>query len=200
MSLKARLSLFAFMASCTAVPPGVVSVEARGGYRSEPLWVAILQGLGSGTSSGSASSDFESVANDYSTRRDEGDGQLLYGLRAAVSTPVVDLVGGVGEQWFDDRGAGEVSFGIRKRFGDEAKPDPDYFVLLARHGSDLRTDRGHEDYDGVSVGVGSIHALGKHWFVDVSLEAEWLTHEVELDGNDTHLFGLMLEVGLGFSP
>jgi hypothetical protein len=184
--------LLAFCASCASVPPGAVSVEARGGAHSAEVWGAIANAF----FQGGVSSRYDGGSGYHES---DEDWHTSLGLRAAVSTPVVDFIAGTDKHWFGGQEAREYSYGIRKRIPDEGTKGPGYFLLLARHGEDLRTDKGREDYDGVAVGIGAISPIDEHWFFDISLESEWLWNEVEIRGNDTYLFSMMLCVGIGFA-
>jgi hypothetical protein len=193
------LGLFALLASCTAVPPGAVSLEARGSAHSAELWGGIANALLSGSySTGSGSSGYD-AGSAYRDTDDDTDWHTSYGLRTALSTPVVDLIAGADEHVYDGHEADELSFGVRKRIAQEGDRNPGYLLFLARHGNGLRTDKGHADYDGVAVGIGMLTAIDEHWFFDISLEAEWLWDQVVIDANDTYLFSMMLNVGIGFA-
>jgi len=190
---------FVACASCTSVPPGVVSVEARGAIHSPAVWQFVFSALDASAGNGSSSSSgkYGSGTEDDDWSDDDYE---LYGARAAISTPMVDLVGGVDQHWFDDRGASEVSFGLRKRFEAKDGLNNGYVQLLYRRGSDLRTDAGLEDYDGFNFAIGTLAPLDEHWFLDFSLEFESTLERVEIDDDLTNLFSIFLNVGIGFSP
>lgn len=204
MARRRSLSLLAPIAlatACTTAPPGVVSVQVRGAIYSSDVFEAVAVVLG-GYDDGSASESEpgSGSSSHYQSYAWSDIVNASWGARAAISISGVDLVGGIDRHWYDDQDQIVTEKSIGLRFRQNSDAGIDYVQLLFRRGSDLETDDGEKDYDGMSVGVGAITPIGRHWFVDASIEAEWTFREFEVDGDDTHLFSAMLNVGLGFSP
>ncbi len=197
------LGMLALITSCTTIPPGVVSVEARGGIFSEGVVEVIafaLGSAGSGQSSNGSSRTGRGGSAQYQGYEWSDVVHSSYGLQAAISTPVVDIIGGIDEHWFDDRGARETSVGLRKHISEKSDSGVGYIQILARRGHDIRTDSGLRDYDGIGIGFGGITPIDKHWFLDISIEFESTLKPLEIDGKDAYLGSLMLNVGVGWSP
>ena len=196
------LALLALVSSCSTVPPRTVSVEARGAVYSSDVFEAILLVFGGGNSdptSTSTKGGSGNGSNYYNSYSWSNENHESYGLRAALSSDVFDIVVGVDEHWFDDRGSRELSIGLRKRFDKNSESSGSYAQILARHGEDIRTDSGQQDYDGFSIGIGKIVPIDDHWFFDVSLEFESTWNTLRIEGDDSNLFSVMVNVGLGYS-
>ena len=88
------LGMLALITSCTTIPPGVVSIEARGAIYSEGVLGAIATALsasGSGQSSGASNRTGRGGSVQYRGYEWSDVVHSSYGLQAAISTPVMKI-------------------------------------------------------------------------------------------------------------
>ena len=179
-SLRIASSVLALSAafgssSCVVIADGLVSVEGRAivldDQSAEP---------------GDPLSNFD--ANDVEVQG--------YGAHLALSTPVVDVLGGVDRREYADEEANELTLGIRKRFLEFLRLHP-YVEGNLRFTTDLETGVSEEDAFGWSAGAGVLVDITDSLFLNVRLVYE--TTEVDQAGGDTEIDGIVGTVGLGFN-
>ncbi len=180
------------------MPKHVVSVEARA---DSPAVLEALAILFSGYVASDGSDPSATAKGGSTSQYDTFDSDTFFrsvGWRASINTPVVDIVGGMDRHWYDDQSVPESSIGLRKRFPG-SEPGAAYVELLIRHGNDLDTISGPQDYDGIAIGFGGMAPIDEHWFVDLCLVYERTLEQVHIEGDDDYLSDLMFRVGIGFS-
>ncbi len=192
------LCLLALASGCSSTSKNVVSVEARADSAAALEVIGILF---SGYVASDGSDPSSQAKGGSTTQYDTFDSDTFFrsaGWRASINTSVVDIVGGMDTHWYHDQSVPETSIGLRKRFPG-SEPGAAYVELLLRHGNNLDTSSGEQDYDGIAIGFGGIAPISEHWFVDLCLVYERTLDAVHIDGDDNYLTDLLFRFGIGFS-
>ncbi len=192
------LVVLALATGCSSTPKDVVSLEARADSAAALEVLAILF---SGYVASDGSDPSSQAKGGSTTQYDSFDSDTFFrsvGWRASINTSVVDIVGGMDRHWYHDQSVPESSLGLRKRFSG-SEPGAAYVELLVRHGNDLDTTSGPQDYDGFAIGFGGMAPISEHWFVDLCLVYERTLDPVHVEGDDNYLSDLLFRFGIGFS-
>ncbi len=191
-------ALFFLVTGCASTPEHVVSLQARADSPQALEVVALLFSSYLVSDGSDPSATSEGGGTTQNVTLDSDTFFRSVGWQASINTSMVDVVGGMDRHWYHSQSVPESSIGLRKRFPG-SEPGAVYVEVLARHGTDLDTNSGPQDYDGFAIGFGGTAPLDKHWFVDIGLVYERTLERVDIEGEDDHLSDIMLRFGIGFS-
>lgn len=171
MKLLPLLGLTLLATGCQSMSEGILSIEGRAIVLDDQT----------------ADTPFEGVTTD------DVDVEA-YGAHVALSTPIVDLLGGVDFREFGDEDATELTLGARRRFLEVLRFHPYVEANMRFSIDELETaDADGDNYFGWNAGGGFLLDLTESLFLNFRVVYE----TTDVDGND--IDGLLGTVGIGFS-